>query len=182
VDGVQVTNHQVKVQALTEYFKSIVGVPGQSSWSFDCASLYRDMPRATDALTEPFTEQETLAAIKGMNRCSAPGPDGFGPSFYMAAWGTIRDDLMDFLRAFHAEQAQLERLNRSHMVLIPKKHGATEVHAVLQQFCIASLMGDLHGQHWENVALSTTCLPCNHHGHVGRRCHHLLLARRVGWR
>lgn len=70
------------------------------------------MAKATDDLTDPFTEQEALTAIKGMNRCSAPGPDGFGPSFYKAAWATIGADVMDFLQGFHAEQVELERVNR----------------------------------------------------------------------
>lgn len=36
---------------------------------------------------------------------------------------------MEFLAAFHRGDAQLERINRSHMVLIPKKYGAVEVDA-----------------------------------------------------
>lgn len=70
VDGVQVTNHQVKVQALTDYFKSIIGTTGDSVWHVDCQSLYQQLPRATDALTNEFTEQEAIVAIKSMNRCS----------------------------------------------------------------------------------------------------------------
>jgi mannosylglycoprotein endo-beta-mannosidase len=129
VDGVQVTNQQVKVQALTDYFKSIIGTSGRSVWHFDCHSLYQQLPRATDALTDEFTEQEAIAAVKSMNRCSAPGPDGFGPSFYKTTWPTVRTDVMNLLHAFHSETVQLERLNRSYMVLIPKKPNATEVHA-----------------------------------------------------
>lgn len=78
-----------------------------------------------------------------MNRCSVPGPDGFGPSFYKAAWATVGQDVMEFLQAFHGSQIQLERLNRSHMVLIPKKPGATEANAFrpisLQNCCIKIL-------------------------------------------
>lgn len=129
VDGVQITNHQAKVQALSDYFKGIIGIPGSSSWAFDCTRLYQDKAKANDSLTEPFTDSETKAAIKSMNRCSAPGPDGFGPSFYKAAWETVEADVLGFLRDFHAEQVDLERINRSHMVLLPKKPGAAEVHA-----------------------------------------------------
>lgn len=78
VDGVQVTKHSSKVQALTQHFKSIIGVAGHSNWHFDCEGLYRQLPKATDDLTVPFTEVEAKQALKSMNRCSAPGPDGFG--------------------------------------------------------------------------------------------------------
>jgi hypothetical protein len=35
----------------------------------------------------PFLEAEAFAAVKTMNRNSAPGPDEFGLSFYMAGLG-----------------------------------------------------------------------------------------------
>lgn len=57
------------------------------------------------------------------------GPDGFGPSFYVAAWDAIKDDVMLFLRAFHDRSVQLARINRSYMVLLPKKPGAVTVDA-----------------------------------------------------
>lgn len=64
-----------------------------------------------------------------MDRQSAPGPDGFGPSFYRAAWHTVKPKLMAFMHSFHRGDAQLERINRSYMVLIPKTPGATKVDA-----------------------------------------------------
>jgi hypothetical protein len=63
VDGVQVTNHSSKVQALTQHFKSIIGVAGHSNWHFYCEGLYRQLPKATDDLTVPFTEVEASAKI-----------------------------------------------------------------------------------------------------------------------
>jgi hypothetical protein len=66
VNGVQVTNHSVKVHALTEHFKGIIGVPGQSEWHFNCEQLYQDLPQARNDLTVLFTEQEAVAALKCM--------------------------------------------------------------------------------------------------------------------
>lgn len=100
INGVQVTNHPAKVQALTEYYKGIMGTAGNACWHFNCNQLYQDLPRANDMLTLPFTEQKAVQAVKGMNRCSAPGPDGFGPGFYIAVWPTVKDDIMNFLSAF----------------------------------------------------------------------------------
>ncbi|CAN6353941.1 unnamed protein product [Urochloa humidicola] len=64
-----------------------------------------------------------------MNGTSAPGPDGFGPSFYKAAWATVKSTVMNFLQAFHRGEVELERVNRSYMVLLPKKPDATTVDA-----------------------------------------------------
>ena len=62
-----------------------------------------------------------------MNRCSAPGPDGFGTGFYAAAWQTIQSEVLAFLDGFHSEDIDLQRINRSYMVLLPKKPGAVAV-------------------------------------------------------
>ena len=51
------------------------------------------------------------ATVKGMNRQSAPGPDGFGPSFYGAAWTEIKSQVMEVVSAFHPEDLELERIN-----------------------------------------------------------------------
>lgn len=59
-----------------------------------------------------------------MNPSSAPGPDGVGPGFYKAAWSDVRADVMAFLQAVHARTADLQRINRAHIVLIPKCPGA----------------------------------------------------------
>jgi len=143
VNGVQVTNHSVKIQALTEHFRGIVGVPGNSIWHFSCDQLYQDLPKANDDLTGPFTEQEAVTAVRNMNRCSAPGPDGFGPSFYSATWHTVTEEVLGFLAAFYEDSLQLERVNRSHMVLIPKKADANTVDAFrpicLQNCCVKIL-------------------------------------------
>jgi hypothetical protein len=64
-----------------------------------------------------------------MNKHSAPGPDGFGPRFYSVAWGTIRNEVLKFLNIFHQGEVDLDRINRSYMVLLPKKPGAVTIDA-----------------------------------------------------
>jgi hypothetical protein len=56
VDGTQITNHNGKVQASTEYFRTIIGVPGNSVWLFDCNGLYQGRPIPDDSLTALFNE------------------------------------------------------------------------------------------------------------------------------
>lgn len=55
-----------------------------------------------------------------MNSNSAPGPDGFGPSFYSATWNVIKEDVLKLTTGFCSNSVQLERINRAHIVLIPK--------------------------------------------------------------
>lgn len=128
-DGQQLTNHDAKLAALSAFFSGIIGEPGQSTWSFDVSCLFSGSGSPSDTLTAPFTEEEVKSALRSMNRNSAPGPDGFGPAFFLAAWNTVKTQIMAFLHSFHSDDVQLERINRSYMVLIPKKPGATAVDA-----------------------------------------------------
>jgi hypothetical protein len=59
-----------------------------------------------------------------MNVNSAPGPDGFGPTWYSAAWATIKFDVLHLISSFHRGEADLNRINRAHIVLLPKCQGA----------------------------------------------------------
>jgi len=128
VNGEDVVSHEGKVSALTDYFKVIIGVPGQSAL-LNLQPIYFDRSTPSTSLVDQFTEQETKLALLSMNLNSAPGPDGFGPAFYRAAWGTIKTQVMDFMAAFHQGNIDLDPINRSHMVLIPKKPAAVEVDA-----------------------------------------------------
>jgi hypothetical protein len=51
-------------------------------------------------LSASFTEEEAKLALFSMDINSAPGPDGFGPAFFRAAWATTKGQIMDFLHAF----------------------------------------------------------------------------------
>jgi len=113
---------------LTNYLTSIIGVTGSSA-NADLQMLYEGRPKPSESITAQFTEVESKLALLAMNTNSAPGPDGFGPAFYKAAWPTVKAQIMDFVAAFHRGEAQLERINRSHMVLIPKKPGAVDMDA-----------------------------------------------------
>jgi hypothetical protein len=128
VGDVEIINHASKPSALTNYFTSIIGVSGNSH-SVDLDTLYVGRARPSESITAEFTEAETKLALLSMNRNSALGSDGFGPAFYRAAWATIKVQVMNFMTAFYRGEAQLERINRSHMVLIPKKPGAVDVDA-----------------------------------------------------
>lgn len=139
VDGQRLVNHDGKVAALTDYFTSIIGVQG-SSQPLELSDLYAGSYCPSQDITAPFTLEEAKKALLSMNMSSAPGPDGFVPVFFRAAWDSVKPDLLNLLCAFHHGEIDLQRLNRSHMVLIPKKPGAVEVSAfrpiALQNCCL----------------------------------------------
>lgn len=128
VDGREVVSHDGKTTALTEYFRSIVSVPGFSTLT-DLQTLYSDGSVPSGRLTADFNEDETKLVLLSMNRNNTLGPDGFGPAFFRAAWLTVKVQIMGFMEAFHRGEVDLERVNCTHMVLIPKKPVAIDVDA-----------------------------------------------------
>jgi hypothetical protein len=71
----------------------------------------------------PFNLAEIEDAVGGMDRCSAPGPDGLGPSFYRASWTQVAPDPVQLFDGFHADAVDLGSLNHDHVVLLPKTDG-----------------------------------------------------------
>ena len=104
--------------------------------ALDVEALYAGAtPVSLERLIDPFTEAEAKAAVRAMNRNSSPGPDGFGPGFYTAAWPVVAGAVMNFAAEFHQGTAALERLNRSYIVMLPK-HGAARRPGDYRPICL----------------------------------------------
>lgn len=119
-----VYSHQGKEQLLLQFYKGLMGSPD------DCA-LLGDISRFTDgqrldthqatALAAPFTESEVKTAVFSMKADSAPGPDGFGAKFYQINWTLVKSSIMEFMQAFHEGGLSLRGINKSVVVLLPKR-------------------------------------------------------------
>jgi hypothetical protein len=124
VDGLHVVDHEGKAAALHSFYCDLLGRARPTAWGFDLELLYHGAPRVDAAsLAAPFDRKEIKDAIWGMDRASAPGPDGLGPSFYRAAWDFVAPDLDRLFTDFHVGTADLGCINRAHVVLLPKAVG-----------------------------------------------------------
>lgn len=75
-----------------------------------------------------FTQEEAWNTIRDLPPDRAPGPDGFVGAFYQRAWPIIKHDLMAVMLKLYVEDGRgFGRLNRAHIVLIPKKADAEEI-------------------------------------------------------
>lgn len=54
----------------------------------------------------------------------APGPDGFSPKFFQDNWDLVRHELLQLPHSFHRGDADLVRINKAYLALLPKKEGA----------------------------------------------------------
>uniref|UniRef100_A0ACD5YE76 Uncharacterized protein n=1 Tax=Avena sativa TaxID=4498 RepID=A0ACD5YE76_AVESA len=127
VDNVRISDHVEKAEVVDSFFENLLGVAGDRPFSLDVDFLgVQSMD--LQHIDEAFSEEEVLAAIRGMPLDKCPGPDGFSARFFVSCWSIIKDDVMD---AFHSlsglDSCGFGSVNSSLITLLPKKPGAEEV-------------------------------------------------------
>jgi hypothetical protein len=97
-----------------------LGQRSEEAWDFDIDELYFGCPAINGAmLTGPFSARDIEGDMQSMERASAPGPDGLGPSYYWAACDTVRPSLTRLFEASASRATDLQQINRAHVVLLP---------------------------------------------------------------
>lgn len=80
---------------LTAHLQDLLRARPTNTDAVDLDALYAGVEKVYVApLLTLFMESEANTAVRSMNRYSSPGPDGFGPAFYMAAWQTVSPAVM----------------------------------------------------------------------------------------
>jgi len=80
-------------------------------------------------LTRPVTENEIYKALFDMDPYKAPGPDGFGASFYQDHWLQVKDHLCFAIKDFFNSGRLLTEINHTFIALVPKvDHPETTAH------------------------------------------------------
>lgn len=119
-NGQSFSEEEAKADLVFQYYSSLLGTPFSRTHRIDLDQL--GLPRLDlSDQSARFTADEIVSAIRGSPSNRAPGPDGFGISFYRVAWETVAADVM---RAFHAlwdlDFRSFDSLNGAIMVLLPK--------------------------------------------------------------
>lgn len=137
-DGSIVTNHDQKAQVLFNFFSDLLGTAREPVWQFDLNHLYPGTTRSLDFLDGPFEPTEIHSAFQHMHYNASPSPDGFGPSFYKLTWPIVSLTVLSIFQSFHSGRAELEQVNRSHIILLPKNgsaRGAADFRPITLQNC-----------------------------------------------
>lgn len=118
-DGLAVEQHELKSAALWHSFKERLGIPEYQNKLFDLDSPIGrlDLP----SMDQPFSQEEIVAALKDMPSDHAPGPDGFNGAFIKRCWPIIERDFHRLCNDFVKGQLDLQSINNSYIVLVPKK-------------------------------------------------------------
>ncbi|XP_066360899.1 uncharacterized protein [Miscanthus floridulus] len=115
------TSHTSKAVILHNFYSNLLGLATPTQWDFSLSDLYPTYVMDEHTLTEPFSLDEATKALFAMDSNSSPIPDGFGPAFYRLFWSRTKLNILAFLNSFHGGSADVDSLNRAHLVLLPKK-------------------------------------------------------------
>ncbi|KAL6202888.1 hypothetical protein ACLB2K_026592 [Fragaria x ananassa] len=98
------------------------------------------------------TAQEIHRAVMSLDRSSAPGPDGFGGSFYQTCWSVVAEDVVATVTSFFDNGYILSHFNSNQVTLIPKKEEVDSISdfrpIALANFVfkiITRILADIHG-------------------------------------
>ena len=83
-------------------------------------------PDQRDSLVRPFVE-EVQAAIAGLKGEGSPRPDGLPVLFYEEFWALAKGDVMVTLEELRSPQANMEKINKSYLFMLPKRQGAESI-------------------------------------------------------
>ncbi|GMI75496.1 hypothetical protein like AT4G29090 [Hibiscus trionum] len=121
INGEWVTEDRDLLDVATAYFKNLFQT---SSPSAATTILEKVTPKMTtemnQVLMKPFTADEVWMAVKCMAPMKASGMDGFPALFYQKFWGIIGPDISNFCLAILNGNADMEEINNTQIVLIPK--------------------------------------------------------------
>lgn len=106
-----------------------------------------------ESLGKEFNMQEIKDVIFDMRVNSAPGPNGFGVSFFQTFWDSLKEDVLATFDDFHKGQLDIQRLNYGVITLVPK---AKEANIIKQYRPICLLNVDYK---WLTKALTSRLTP-----------------------
>lgn len=122
-----ITEQERKGEIFTEACEQLLGHASAREADLDLNFLDMEAHDLSD-LEIIFSEEEVWNTIKELPLDRASWPDGFVAAFYQRVWPTIKNDVMAMVMKLYVEDGRgFGKLNRAHIVLIPKKSDAEEV-------------------------------------------------------
>lgn len=127
-DGCEVYNHDQKAAILHSFYLDLLGSPSATSWGFSLNELYPEGAINLIHLDSAFDRDEIHLAFLHMHSNASPALMALGPCSSKPLGQPPLLTFFSLFDAFHSLTSDLARLNRSYLVLLPKKEDAHKPH------------------------------------------------------
>ena len=121
--GVWISDEMEAQRVFLEYFQNLFTTNGENDETQQVLATVQ--PKVTAQMNADmgalYTREEVIAALKQMHPTKAPGPDGMPAIFYKTFWYVIGEDVLLFVLDILNNNAPMDEINHTHIVLIPKK-------------------------------------------------------------
>ena len=114
-------------EALARHFFAASRRGPHNRWRWSGPETTKLLALQQQALVRPFIEEEVRSAIRGLNWEGAPGPDGLLVFFFRDSWATVGVEVMHAVKLFRRGELNMDRINWSYVVRIPKQQGAVDI-------------------------------------------------------
>ena len=103
------------------YFTDLFSSSGSNSEAVTSSVMTSITAEQNRILLAPFTDADVKEALFSMHPDKSPGPDGMNPAFYKKIWHIMGRDILAACLYFIANKQFPLDLNKTFIVLIPKK-------------------------------------------------------------
>ena len=111
---------------IIDYFTKLFDSSGETNASAILAVVKPKVSaEMNQELVMPISNDEIKEALFQMHPSKAPGPDGMSPGFYQKHWEVVGNDVCDGVRYLLSSENMLQKINYTHVTLIPKKSDPT---------------------------------------------------------
>lgn len=115
-------------KVVVDYFSKLFDSNGGENFGEILADVAPVVTEEMNAeLTRSVDDEEIKDAVFQMHPTKAPGPDGMSPGFYQKHWEIVGRDVCNGIRSMIQSGRMLCKINYTHITLIPKVKGPTEI-------------------------------------------------------
>ncbi|KAH0996802.1 hypothetical protein GBA52_020666 [Prunus armeniaca] len=127
-EGVCISGDQGVRNEFDNFFGNLFTSQGPRNWGSTLQCVHRSITDAQNTyLTAPFSVEEVRTVVKQLGLLKAPGSDRFLGLFYDRFWEIVQHSINDLVTEFFSGNCNLDLLNHTHIVLIPKVPKPTSV-------------------------------------------------------
>ncbi|GAU43826.1 hypothetical protein TSUD_399190 [Trifolium subterraneum] len=105
---------------VNDFYKQLFALNNRCNWSQTSITFPHLDAEVIRNLAGPVQDQEIKYAMFSMSPWKAPGPDGFPAGFYQKSWGTVGNNVCDYVRRVWNNPSEIAAVNKTDICLIPK--------------------------------------------------------------